>query len=89
MLIDLLGYSSTIFLASCAGWPMLIAISAGHFRMDFKMLSIFIPWFIGEWLGVAYVGLAFGFDAPPLLLNYGINAICLCVLLFYYCFPRR
>lgn len=89
MLINLLGYSSAILLASCAFWPMLITVQQGYFNMDKQMLSIFVPWFIGEWLGVAYVGLAFGFDAPPLLLNYGINAICLCVLLFYYCFPRR
>lgn len=82
--IELIGWTSSIFLAICSFPQMLLSLKQGHS----KGLSwwFLILWSVGELFGLIYV-LPLG--KLPLILNYFANVVFMSVIMKYKIWPRK
>lgn len=86
ILPDLLGYLSASLVATIMIYATVFCIRRGPYDMGPQ----FILWVAGQWIGLAYVLLAFPVEESiPLLISYGVSSLCLLVLLWFWVCPRR
>ena len=79
-MIETIGWLGSFLLAICAIPEMLIAIQTGNSNLSWYFLSF---WLGGEILALVYVILkSTKINLLPLLLNYMLNIICLCVIIY-------
>lgn len=79
---EAVGWLSGILLAACAVPAAFAAWRKGRDEMDGTFLAC---WTVGEALGLYYVT---HLGSWPLILNYGMNLMCLMVIYYYRLRPR-
>jgi len=75
------GYIGATLLALCALPEVYITVTTGETALSWAFL---LMWFVGEVTALIYIiGKMKEVDLLPLLFNYGVNTICLMILLWY------